>query len=102
MLYSQELDLTIEAPALTTDDTRDSDPSNGRLSYRLPSLAKLFEVPASQFDKFSYMRFNLYILRENEDGEVEKLGCATASYCQITYRIETTPTLYTMNPPVAF
>jgi len=61
MLYSRELEQTIVAPLLTEDDAFGSNPEQGFIVYRLPSLGDLMGVPLSFLDSYSTMTFDLSI-----------------------------------------
>jgi hypothetical protein len=45
MLYSHELKQTVVAPALDEDDAFGSNPEQGFIQYRLPSVGDLLGVP---------------------------------------------------------
>jgi hypothetical protein len=61
MLYSHELEQTIVAPLLTEDDAFGSNPEQGFIIYRLPSLGDLMGVPLAFLDSYTTMNFDLSI-----------------------------------------
>jgi hypothetical protein len=62
----------IPAPPMTEEDIFGSTPAAGSISYRLPSPAKLFNMPDSNFDHYSTMTFWISIVTKNlDDDKVE-------------------------------
>lgn len=53
VLESVELDgQKIVAPGMSEEDIFGSNPAAGSISYRLPSISKLFNLPESNFDHY--------------------------------------------------
>jgi len=53
------------APQLTLDDSFQSNTAAGLLSYRLPSVEKIFGLPQSTFEHMSTLTFQLQIRTVN-------------------------------------
>jgi hypothetical protein len=52
ILYSNDVKVALDAPPLTEDDAFGSHPIMGFISYRLPSISKLFGMPKDEFDSY--------------------------------------------------
>jgi hypothetical protein len=52
VLWSHEFEMEVPSFALTEDDAFNSNPLIGTISYRLPALDKLFNVPMNLLDKY--------------------------------------------------
>ena len=52
MLHSYDLNMDFKAPILSEDDTFNSHPMLGFITYRLPSISKLLGVSDSDLAKY--------------------------------------------------
>jgi len=62
------------APQLTLDDSFQSNTAAGMLSYRLPSIDKIFGLPRDHFAHMGYLGFTLSI-RALIGNELKDLEC---------------------------
>lgn len=100
-MYSVDFETTFAAPLLTLDDSFQSNPKSGTLSYRLPSLEDIFGLPIEFFESYDLMTFILKVQAVTAEGS-ETLSCTTGSYCYIYYRRYTTAPIFFVTPPVMY
>ena len=101
-LYSHELKATIVAPSLDEDDAFGSNPEQGFIQYRLPSLGDLLNVPQAFLDSYSSMTFDLSVHISDGLREDYVDTCKTASLCKIVFYKAYTPVIQGLNPPVIY
>lgn len=89
-------------PMLTLDDSFQSNPKNGMLSYRLPSIEKIFGLPEKMFMRYDSLSFELSILKIRADGSHETLKCKTSNNCRIHFRRYTSPVVYYVSPQYVY
>ena len=65
-MFSEDFQKELPAPLLTEDDAFGSQPQNGFITYRIPSVATLFGMPKEMFDSYQTMKFEL-IVRVHDD-----------------------------------
>jgi len=88
---------------LTEDDAFGSQPQNGFISYRIPSVSKLFGMPKEMFGSYSTMKFEvMLIVHDDLASEDVWLKCRVQSKCMITYKKSVTPVMHTLSPPVVY
>ena len=80
-LYSHELKQTVVAPFLDEDDAFGSNPEQGFLQYRLPSLGDLLNVPQAFLDSYSSMTFDLSMHISDGLQEDYTDKCSSSSLC---------------------
>lgn len=52
LFFSEDFSKELPAPGLTENDAFGSQPQNGFISYRIPSVPKLFGMPKEMFDSY--------------------------------------------------
>jgi len=52
------------APAMTEEDIFNSQPAAGHISYRIPSIPKLFNLPEENFDHYQTMTFYVSVIAQ--------------------------------------
>ena len=104
LLVSADLGVTVACPTLNEDDTFNSNPMLGFITYRLPPIAQVLGIPSKMLDKYLDMEFTLQIKATDENSEdgVSTLICKTEAYCKITFRKFYTPVLQGLEPPVVY
>ena len=76
--------MDFQAPILSEDDTFNSHPMLGFITYRLPSIATLLGVPDSDLAKYQTMKFNLWIsTRDTDLNGLKECRCPKLNYCDI-------------------
>ena len=88
---------------MTEDDAFGSNPNMGFITYRLPSIPKLFGMSKDLFDAYTDMGFDLKIkIFDDLAQEYYYLTCANAALCRVYYRRSVTPLMQTLAPPVVY
>ena len=106
-MYSFDLDREVVAPLLTDDDAFNSNPMVGHIAYRLPTPGQLFQVPEDLFDNFYDMKFRIKVrvpllVKSKTSSSFLDLECGQLSRCEVKYRRNFSPVLYSLNPPVVY
>jgi hypothetical protein len=98
LLTSKDLTVTIKCPALNEDDTFNSNPMMGFITYRLPSVDSLLGVPSEFLDQYEVMEFSVQIQVQDELSETgfTVLSCLNPNNCMIFFRKSSTATLYSI------
>lgn len=86
---------------MTEEDIFNSQPAAGHISYRLPSISKLFNLPEENFDHYQVMTFEISVIAAAEPFPYH-LKCASLSKCRVYYRRAYTPTIYYLQPRVTY
>lgn len=89
------------APAMTEEDIFNSQPAAGSISYRIPSITKLFNLPEENFDHYQTMTFYVSVIAAAEPFPLH-LKCGNLSKCKLLYRRAYTPTIYYLSPRVTY
>ena len=97
--------LVFQCPPLNEDDTFNSNPMMGFITYRLPSLEKLIGVQEI-IDSFKTMSFDVFVQASDElsDEGFNKLQCKESNIasCRIYFKKDYTPVIYGLEPPVVY
>lgn len=102
-LRSVEFDnADIMAPALDEDDSFNSNPMLGFITYRLPSPASLFGVPDDQFHGYQTLNFYLSVKTDDIFGDEHQMVCKQESRCLVRYMRTYTPVVFYISPPVLY
>jgi len=75
VLFSKELQRSIPAPPLSTDDSFNSNTAQGLLAYRLPAVRELLGVPQRVIDSYLTLTFTLSVETQTADGKTKTLQC---------------------------
>jgi hypothetical protein len=102
LMYSQDLEKTVQAPLLTEDDAFQSNTDAGFITYRLPSPATLLGVDERVLDQYSVMYFELRVWVEHDLYEPYQAVCSSTSKCMVKYDRGYTPIVYEFKPPVVY
>ena len=86
---------------MTEEDVFNSQPAMGSISYRLPSITSLFNLPAESFDHLTKMNF-IVTVHAPDEPSVNILSCRSESKCKITYQRDYTPTIFFISPRVTY
>ena len=87
-------------PQLTEDDIFASQPQQGTISYRFPSLTTLFHgIPMEMFNTITSYPFYISVVNLGTNTE---LKCSVASNCLITLRKGYTPNLHFISPRITY
>lgn len=86
---------------MTEEDVFNSQPAMGSISYRLPSIPKLFDLPASSFEHLTKMNFIVSVHAPDEP-TMNILECRTEARCKLTYQRDYTPTIFFISPRVTY
>ena len=100
-VYSEELKQEIPCPPMTEADVFNSQPAMGSISYRLPSITKLFNLPPESFDHLTKMNFIVSVHAPDEP-TMNILACANEANCRLVYQRDYTPTIYFISPRVTY
>jgi len=71
VMRSREFEEKFLAPMLNLDDSFQSSTANGMLSYRLPSIERLFGIPEAEFRHYTSLNFDVMIRTITEVGFVD-------------------------------
>ena len=61
LMTSKELTVTVKCSPLNEDDTFNSNPMLGFVTYRLPSVSSLLGIPNELLDQYQSMEFTVQI-----------------------------------------
>ena len=86
---------------MTEEDIFNSQPAMGSISYRLPSITTLFNLPPESFDHLTKMNFKMTVHSPDEP-TMNILICSTESRCKITFQRDYTPTIFYISPRVTY
>lgn len=102
LMKSLDMDLTVQASRLTEDDVFNSNVVAGFITYRMPSVEKLLNLPSKILEKYPTMTFVVSVLTMDEVfGEVIHV-CSNENYCKISFKKVYTPVIYYLSPPVVY
>jgi hypothetical protein len=87
---------------MSEEDIFNSQPITGSISYRIPSVAKFFNLPEDHFDHYSYMTFWISVVVKTNDDSVKEMVCKSKNNCKLRYRRPYTPTMYYLQPRVTY
>jgi hypothetical protein len=73
----------------------------GSISYRLPSITKLFNLPPESFDHLTKMNFIVSVHAPDEP-TMNILHCPDEAKCKLTYQRDYTPTIFFISPRVTY
>ena len=76
-MHSYDLNRDFTAPMLSEDDTFNSHPMLGFLTYRLPSVSTILGVSDDKLAKYQTMKFSLWIsTRDSDLNGIKILRCS--------------------------
>ena len=73
----------------------------GSISFRLPSITKLFNLPAASFDHLTVMNFIVSVHAPDEPS-MNILSCYNEAPCKLVYQRDYTPTIFFISPRVTY
>jgi len=75
----------LPAPTLTEDDSFNSNPLLGFITYRVPSVHELFGADSSAFDTNDYLNFYISVKADDVFGEERDMECKSREKCRIQF-----------------
>jgi hypothetical protein len=102
MMYSHELEATVQAPLLTENDAFLSNTDAGFIVYRMPSLTTILGIPDRVLDKYMTMTFTIHLFVRHDLYEPFDAECKNKAKCTMTFRRSHTPIIYSLRPPVVY
>lgn len=75
----------LPAPTLTEDDSFNSNPLLGFITYRVPSVHELFGADSSAFDTNDYLNFYISVKADDVFGEERDMECTSREKCRIQF-----------------
>ena len=86
---------------MTEEDIFNSQPAAGQISYRIPSISKLFNLPEENFDHYQTMTFYVSVIAQAQPFPYH-LKCKSTNKCRVIYRRSYTPTIFYLSPRVTY
>jgi len=103
VFVSQDFNKDLPCPGLTENDAFGSQPQNGFITYRTPSISTLFGMPKEMFDSYQIMKFEVVlVVHDDLLSEDITLRCKEIKNCMITYQKKVSPVMHTLAPPVVY
>jgi hypothetical protein len=86
---------------MTEEDIFNSQPAMGSISYRLPSITDLFNLPAASFEHLTRMNFIVSVHAPDEP-TMNILKCSNEAKCKLVFQRDYTPTIHYISPRTTY